>query len=301
VTSLPGITASITAALDGRPALAVSNAVGGIAAQTLFIAVADVFHRKANLEHAAASVVNLMQATLLVFILSLVMLVMLTPEQAGPAWLPMQVGHVHLATPLIVLVYVWGYVKVYRGGQEKMWRPRFTEHTREDTPDEESDRSPMWKLWAAFALTGVVVFIAGVFTARVGGAIVDQTPLTESVVGLLFTAVATSLPELISAVTAVRRGALQLAVGDIVGGNAFDCLFICAADVAFFGGSIYHAAGPAEMLLVASGLTMSAVLLMGLLHREKQGIGGVGFEAWAMLAVYAVTVVVVATGAWPDG
>ena len=42
VTSLPGITTSVTAALDGNGELALSNAVGGIAAQTVFLAVADL-------------------------------------------------------------------------------------------------------------------------------------------------------------------------------------------------------------------------------------------------------------------
>ncbi|MGD1912291.1 MAG: hypothetical protein ACFB2X_15970 [Rivularia sp. (in: cyanobacteria)] len=62
-TSLAGIVTSVTAALGGHAELAVSNALGGIAAQTAFVAVADLFYRKANLEHAAASVTNLIQGT----------------------------------------------------------------------------------------------------------------------------------------------------------------------------------------------------------------------------------------------
>lgn len=65
-TSLSGIVTSVTAAYAGNAELAVSNAVGGIAAQTVFLSVADVFYRRANLEHAAASAANLAQGTLLV-------------------------------------------------------------------------------------------------------------------------------------------------------------------------------------------------------------------------------------------
>ncbi|MFC0201204.1 hypothetical protein [Paracoccus rhizosphaerae] len=54
VTSLSGIVVSVTAALDGRAWLAFSNSVGGIAAQTVFLALAEMFYRKGNLEHAAA-------------------------------------------------------------------------------------------------------------------------------------------------------------------------------------------------------------------------------------------------------
>ena len=57
-TSLSGITTSITAAAAGYAQLAVSNGLGGIAAQTTFLAIADVVYRRANLEHAAASAEN---------------------------------------------------------------------------------------------------------------------------------------------------------------------------------------------------------------------------------------------------
>ena len=73
-TSLPGITASVTAAIGGDGQLALSNALGGIAAQTAFLAIADIAWRKANLEHAAASVANMLQASLLVIILALIII-----------------------------------------------------------------------------------------------------------------------------------------------------------------------------------------------------------------------------------
>jgi len=69
-TSLSGIVTSVTAAGDGRAELAVSNAVGGNAAQTVFPAVADAAYRRANLDHAAASPANLAQGALLVTLLA---------------------------------------------------------------------------------------------------------------------------------------------------------------------------------------------------------------------------------------
>lgn len=61
VTSLSGLVTSITAAYGGHASLAVSNSLGGIAAQTVFLAIADMAYRRANLEHAAASEANLLQ------------------------------------------------------------------------------------------------------------------------------------------------------------------------------------------------------------------------------------------------
>lgn len=71
VTSLSGITASVTATLSNAPTLALSNAYGGIAAQTLFIAFVDLSDPRSNLEHAAASLENLLMGAVLLILLSL--------------------------------------------------------------------------------------------------------------------------------------------------------------------------------------------------------------------------------------
>ena len=68
-TSLSGIVTTINAASQSYVELAISNAVGGIAAQTAFLAIANIFYRKANLEHAAASIANIIQGTLLLKLL----------------------------------------------------------------------------------------------------------------------------------------------------------------------------------------------------------------------------------------
>ena len=60
-TSLPGAITSVSTAWQGAPDLAVGNAMGSLTAQTAFIAVADLFYRRANLEHSAASVTSLAQ------------------------------------------------------------------------------------------------------------------------------------------------------------------------------------------------------------------------------------------------
>src|SRR6056297_1044106 len=98
VTSLPGIVTSVVAAYNGHPELAVSNAIGGIAAQTLFLSIADITYRKTNLEHAAASVTSLMQGVLLVGLLAFVLIGMTGPE--------LLVFHIHPFSILIILFYI---------------------------------------------------------------------------------------------------------------------------------------------------------------------------------------------------
>ncbi len=97
-TSIPGITASVVSAIDGFPSMALSNAFGGIAAQTTFLAVADITYRKVNLEHAAASVENMMQGSLLIALLGVLFLALSGPQ--------ISFWGIHPATPILLLSYI---------------------------------------------------------------------------------------------------------------------------------------------------------------------------------------------------
>lgn len=286
VTSLPGITASVVAALDGRAEMALANAIGGIAAQTAFLAIADMAYRKANLEHAATSVPNMMQATVLVIILSMLIVAISGPD--------VSVWSIHPVTPLLFLVYFFGMRMVRRAGARPMWQPRRTEQTRPDVPDEEeTPPGANAGIWTRFAVYAAIVVCAGYAVTKSVEVLADRFDwLNESIAGAVFTAVATSLPELITSIAAVRRGALTLAVGGIIGGNCFDTLFAAVADIAYRGGSIYHAAlGDGDgslrgLLLMTVSILMTAVLLLGLLRRQEEGPGRIGFESVAVLIIY---------------
>lgn len=285
VTSLPGIVASVAAAAQGYPELAVSNAVGGIAAQTAFLALADMTYRRANLEHAAASIENLVYGALLATLLAVPLVAMGGPD--------VSVAGVHPASLAIIGFYALGLRLASRARAAPLWRPSRTAETRLDRPTPE--RGPLGRvgvgaLWLRFAAVAGVVAAAGYTVAETGIAIAERTGLSETAVGGVLVAVSTSLPELVTAVSAVRQGALTLAVGDIIGGNSFDVLFLSFADVAYRGGSIYHAITDRQLFMIATTQIMTGVLLLGLLRREKAGIGNIGFESFLVLILYALAV-----------
>ena len=97
---MSGIVTSIVAAAGGHPDLAVSNALGGIAAQTAFLGIADLFYRKANLEHAAASLTSLVQGTLLIALLAIPLMAIAAPGVVA--------FNIHPASILIPLGYLFG-------------------------------------------------------------------------------------------------------------------------------------------------------------------------------------------------
>ena len=279
-TSLSGITASVTAAADGYASMAVSNAMGGIAIQSVFLAVADLFLKDRNLEHAAASPTNLAQSGLLVLLLGLVMLAMTGPQAA------LTVYGVHAATPAVLVAYALGLRLVVSVKAKPMWKATRTRDTVPDEPEAKNVRESLVKLVVLMGVLGLVVTLAGVTLARAGGQMVERMGMNQSLAGGLFLAVTTSLSELVTTVAAVRRGALTLAVGDIVGGNAFDVLFICVADVAYRGGSLYGDAGRSDLFLVALTLVMNVVLMLGLIARQRAGPGKIGWEGILVIGLY---------------
>lgn len=279
MTSLSGLITSLTAALEGHPELAVSNAVGGIAVQTTFLAFADIVYRRANLEHSAASETNLVQGALLVALLALAVLGQSAPE--------MTLLGVHPVSVLLVVAYVFGLRLVSGAHRFPMWQPRMTRHLRPERQEaSKSSRNQLVGQWLAFLLLAALVAIAGWLIARAGLSIAAHTGIGEGLMGTLFTGVTTSIPECVIAIAAVRRGALTLAVGDIIGGNTFDVLFLAFSDLLYRGGSIYHAVTANQTFWMALSLLMAAVLLLGLIRREEHGIGNIGFESVLVLVLY---------------
>ena len=279
ITSLPGITASVTAAAAGHANLAVSNALGGIAAQTALLAIADMFYRKANLEHAASSLSNMLQAALLIVLLAMPLLAM--------AGRNMSVLGIHPISLLLILAYGFGMRMVSRVRSRPMWKPRLTDETRPDqaAPENVALRSTK-VMWIKCILFGGIIGFSGYVVAKAAAALSAQTGLSETFVGALLTAICTSLPELVTSVAAVRKGALTMAVGGIIGGNCFDVLFLSFADFAYRDGSIYHAINPHQIFLIALSILLTGILLLGLLRREKHGIANIGFESVLILVLY---------------
>ena len=153
VTSLSGSVLSVTAAWTGNPQLAVANAIGGMAAQLTFLAVADLCYRRANLEHAAASSENMLQGTVLICLLSVILI-----SVYSPAW---TVWKVHPGTPILVLAYVYGMRIVQRGRRFPMWKPTATRDTRPDVVQRDNLEMSLQRLWAEFAGLAAILALCG--------------------------------------------------------------------------------------------------------------------------------------------
>lgn len=285
-TSLPDLAATVTPAMRGLPDLAVGNALGGVLGQTAFLAVADITYRRANLEHAAASLPNLVQGGLLAVLLATVTALFHAPEVV--------ILGVHPGTLVLLVVYVYGLRLTAEVSDDPMWRAVPTRETREDVPDEpEQGGATLRGLWTRFVAFAAVLALAGWALGRSGETIAAATGLSETAVGVLLTGLSSSLAELVVSISAIRAGALTLAVGNVIGGNTFDTLLVGVADVAYRDGSVYGAVGDEPPLLAAIAVVATGAIVLGLLRRERHGVINIGTESVAVLVLYAFVAFVV--------
>ncbi|MFY1573928.1 sodium:calcium antiporter [Verrucosispora sp. WMMD703] len=279
VTSLPGIATTIIGSVRQDAEFALANPIGGIAVQTVWLAIADLLYRRSNIEHAAASLENVLQAVVLVALLCLPVVAYATPE--------LTVLWVHPASLLIPVIYLYGLVLLRRLRREPMWFARRTTETRQDEPAAETSGMSLRRLWLRLAALAAVVAATGYLIGQGGLGVVAASGLPSGFVGFTITTAITSLPELITLIAAVRIGALTLGIGNILGGNAFDSLMIFLADAAYRPGSIYSEANLSGLLFTGMTTLMTATLTAGLLIRERRGIG---FEGAAIPIIYLATV-----------
>ena len=150
--------------------------------------------------------------------------------------------------------YAYGMHLVAGTGRRPMWHARQTNETNHEPNRDGAESGPLSSLWLRFALASLVLAASGALLGHSGIALSRYSGLSETFVGALLTGVASSMPELVTAVAAVRIGALTLAISNIIGGNTFDAVIVALADLSYLPGSIYADAGSQLMLLLAVAL-----------------------------------------------
>ena len=90
----------------------------------------------------------------------------------------------------------------------------------------EAKDNPVWKCMLLMVIGGILVVKGSDFAVSGATEIARYFGMSERFIGLTIVALGTSLPELVTSVTAARRGNTGIAIGNIVGSNIFNILFV---------------------------------------------------------------------------
>ncbi len=97
---------------------------------------------------------------------------------------------------------------------------------KKGTDEEKTEERPVWQLLLFVIVGGVVVVLGANVSVNAATAIAEAIGISERFIGLTIVALGTSLPELVASVTAARKGNADIAIGNIVGSNIFNILFV---------------------------------------------------------------------------
>lgn len=86
--------------------------------------------------------------------------------------------------------------------------------------------------------------------------------------------IVTSLPELVTCITAVKIGAVDMAVGNVLGSNIFNILTIFISDLAFRKGPILSMGSSIHAVTALFGLVLSGVVIIGLNYAQRKNSPG---------------------------
>jgi len=125
------------------------------------------------------------------------------------------------------------------------------------------------KLYLKFTLAALAVIGAGMWLSFVGDEIAETTGWGASFVGSLFLAITTSMPELVVTVAALRLGAVDMAVADILGANMLDMVVITWADLFYAQGPILAMVSQSHLITAIMSVVMSLLVIVGLRFRQK--------------------------------
>jgi cation:H+ antiporter len=155
----------------------------------------------------------------------------------------------------------------------------------------------MWAILVQFAVSAGAILVAGTVLTRCADAIADRTKLGRLLVGSIFLAGATSLPELLVDLNAIAQGSPDLAVGDLMGSSLFNLMILAIADLSHRArGKMLSRASAAHALPAALSICLTALAALGILlgpRLAQTTVLGVGVSTLAIFATYLLGVRVV--------
>ena len=236
-TSAPEAAVSITSSLTGSNAMAVSNVIGS-----------NLFNMLMVIGIAALLSELLMEKKVLDFDLPfLVGITILWAVFIIIGWDITNIEGIILLLIMVAYISYLVYTTRKSGGANEVEKPKFT--------------LPKSIIFILVGLVGII--LGGDLVVNSASAIAIAFGMSETLVGLTIVAIGTSLPELVTSLTALKKGENQLVIGNVIGSNIFNILFVLGASSAI-------SAIPLDSSMLIDVLFMLFVTILCFIFGETQ-------------------------------
>lgn len=279
-TSMPEIITDINAAAFSLPNIGVGDLMGSTLANMLILAVlVIVYERRQILKQAALD--HALVGALAIVLTALAGLSIASGGVGGV----LGMGFDALA---ITLVYIVGMRVLFDLTQQPANAPR------EETKESASRLLRGGLLGFGLATLGLIVVVPLlVFSAD---ALTIEAGLSDTFVGTFLVGFTTSFPEIVAAFAAVRLGAVDLAVGNLFGSNAFNMTVLLMMDLAYRGEPVLQAVSQDHVTTAYAAVVALSLGVMAILARTHKQAWVARCFASAIIVIYGVSMYLLARG-----
>ena len=232
-TTLPEVMVSTTGALAGSGAMAYGNAIGSIICNTALIAAISITVNPGPVN------VKSMKTPAIFFFCSAALYCL---AAYGLGTFPRWMGFVMLA---IFAAYT---ILTVRSGLKN------PDSVEEEEEEEGGKPKKLWQELLLLVVGAAVIAVGADLLVEHGQVIAIGLGVPETVVALLFVALGTSLPELVTTITSLKKGRASLGVGNVIGANVFNLVLVSGVAVSLAPFDV-----PCENTLLDTGLNLSLV------------------------------------------
>jgi cation:H+ antiporter len=284
VTSLPELATGVSAILwVGVPDLTVGDLLGSCMFNLLILAVVDLLYRTGPVLTAAHRG-HLLAAWFAVVMLGVAVMGLIS----SPPLTRLAIGHLDFSSPLLILCYLVAMRSLFRYQR----RERAIYLAGQEEVLLYADIS-LKTAAAKFGLNALVVLAAGTFLPRVADQIAQLMGWQESVVGTVFVAAATSLPELVVTLSALRLGAVDLAVGNLFGSNLINLGILGLMGLLYVKAPLLQAVSAKHLGTGVMAILMTGIAATEMMYRpEKKTLRWMSSGAFILAFLYAAHVFV---------
>ena len=276
-TSLPELFTGVSAVtVASAPNIAVGDALGSCVFNLVMLVVLDAMHRSESM-YSRIDQAHILTASFGVILIGFAGASLLFGRDS----LNLKFFHVGIYTPIIIVLYLVAM------------RAAFVYERRRTTPLATLDDDRKITLAMAvgrYLAAAAIVVGAGTWLPFVGVEIAEIMGWRTTFVGTLFVAGATSIPELVVTISALRLGALDMAIANLLGSNLFDVVILAIDDIFYARGPLLLAVSPAHAVTAFAAVIMSGILIVAILYRPATRFHGtIGWVSLSLLLVYVLS------------
>jgi cation:H+ antiporter len=281
-TSLPEFLTGFFAIRQGHAELAVGNLFGDSMINMAILAGADLAFRHTQILTRVA--VNQALVGLIAICVTVVAIAgMLTDAELsffGVGWAPLVAAGAYLGG--MRLLYATRHASP-TGASE-------TTHSRGGGG---IDRRALLRPAIGFAAAAAVLLVAAPVLSSSAATIADQLGVSTGVVGIVLLAATTTLPEMSVTIASVRAGSYDLAVGNLLGSNAFNMALLLPLDLLDRGGPLLAGVGPVALVGAVFATLLMGMTLIEVLNNSEQRIWWLEPDAALRLLAFALGIFLV--------